>query len=140
MERSLHILLVEDDDTHAALVNRVFDKLLVSIDRVTDAIQATAYLWEKPPFTGRRRPDLMLLDLGLPGSSGHELLQRLKSDPAWADLVIVVLTSSTDPEDIRRAYCAYANSYLVKPLGYRELEEMLTSLVSYWSRWNTYLY
>lgn len=138
MERSLHILLVEDDDAHALLVGRVFRKLKISADRVSDAAQAMAYLRDGPSETDRRRPDLILLDLGLPGASGHELLRRLKSDPAWADLVVVILSTSEDPEDINRAYRARANSYLVKPLAFRELEEMLACMTRYWSRWNQY--
>lgn len=83
---------------------------------------------EKHPF-----PALMLLDLQLPRRSGHEVLEWLRAQTEeMRRLPVVVLTSSREPRDINRAYELGANSYLVKPVAFEALLELVRELEHYW--------
>lgn len=77
-------------------------------------------------------PDLVLLDLNLPGLHGHEVLAEIKSDPALRHIPVLVLTSSAAPQDVRSAYDAHANAYLVKPEDFGRFVELVGSIRSHW--------
>ncbi|HNR91364.1 MAG TPA: EAL domain-containing protein [Dokdonella sp.] len=78
------------------------------------------------------RPDLILLDLNLPGLSGHELLHVLKSDPTFARIPVVVLTGSVAHEDIVRAYASHANCYIRKPVDLDQLLGVMRTVGNFW--------
>lgn len=77
-------------------------------------------------------PTLVLLDIKLPRRSGLEVLKWLREVPALRRLIVVMLTSSREPRDIAEAYDLGANSYLVKPISPRELQELIKALGTYW--------
>ena len=106
----LHFLLVEDDDDHAALVLRCFSKSRLgnTIDRVTDGVEALAYLRREGAFAQSPRPGAIVLDLNLPKLSGHELLSAIKSDPDLRKIPVVILTTSAAEIDRAKAYTAQA--------------------------------
>ena len=81
-------------------------------------------------------PSLLLLDLKLPRRSGLEVLQWLEGQPQLQPMVVVVLTSSRENADLRRAYALGANSYLVKPVDFDDLLQMVKTLNLYWMRMN----
>jgi CheY-like chemotaxis protein len=131
------ILLVEDDANDALLVQRAFRKAKAAnpIRVVEDGEQAIDYLAGRGGFADRERyplPVLVLLDLKLPRKSGFELLAWLKGQPALNRLPVVVLSSSEETSDINRAYDLGANSYLVKPVAFETLQEMVKVLNLYW--------
>jgi two-component system response regulator len=82
------------------------------------------------------RPGLMLLDLILPGLSGVRVIARLREAPRTRTMPIVVLSSSSEPDDITASYAAGANSYLVKPLDFTSLERLVRHAIRYWLRHN----
>jgi CheY-like chemotaxis protein len=132
-----NILLIEDNSDDIELILYAFRKAEISnpIQTVTDGEQAIAYLKGEPPFADRGKhpiPSLILLDLKLPRRSGFEVLEVAKADPRTKLIPIVVLTSSSQNGDIRKAYELCANSYLVKPVRRDALIEMMCSLDSYW--------
>jgi CheY-like chemotaxis protein len=130
------VLLVEDNDDNADLITRAFHKtgFPVTLERVTDGDAAVSRL-NDPAL---RSVTLILLDLKLPLRSGFEVLTwaRGEAGAAVRRIPIVVLTSSDQERDIRRAYDLGANSYLVKPVGAPALVEMARSLNGYWLRLN----
>jgi CheY-like chemotaxis protein len=131
------ILLVEDDANDALLVQRAFRKanLANPIQVVEDGEQAITYLAGQGDFVDRGRyplPAVVLLDLKLPRKSGFEVLAWLEDQPALNRLPVVVLTSSKETPDINRAYDLGANSYLVKPVAFEALLEMVKVLNLYW--------
>lgn len=136
--RSLQILLVEDDPDHAALVLRGLRRGGGDTDftHVDDGEKAIAYLRKADDYGDRPTPDLVLLDLHLPKRDGHEVLAAIKSDPALCTIPVLVLTTSEAESDRVRAYRHHANSYLVKPLDFDRLGEMLDAVGRYWGRWN----
>jgi CheY-like chemotaxis protein len=131
------ILLVEDDPNDVLLVQRAFRRAGVDspIQVVADGEAAVDYLAGRGPYADRERhplPALMLLDLKLPRRSGFEVLEWLRRQPRLRRLPVVILTSSALTADTRRAYELGANSYLVKPLEFDALQDMLRAVGAYW--------
>ncbi|MBD2740160.1 response regulator [Coleofasciculus sp. FACHB-1120] len=135
------ILLVEDDSNDVFLIQRAFRKanLLNPLQVVENGEAAVFYLAGKQPYSDRDRyplPALILLDLKLPRKSGLEVLEWLRQQPDLKRLPVVVLTSSEENRDINRAYDLGANSYLVKPVAFEALLDMVKTLNSYWLIFN----
>jgi len=131
------ILLVEDDPNDIILIKRAFGKATITnpFQVVEDGEEAVAYLAGKGRYGDREKyplPILLLLDLKLPRKSGHEVLEWLRRQPMLKRLPVVVLTSSQQSSDINRAYDLGANSYLVKPVTFDALVEMVKTLDFYW--------
>lgn len=131
------ILLVEDDPNDVFLIQRAFRKanLANPIQVMNDGEAAVQYLSGQEPYADRDRyplPMLMLLDLKLPRRSGLEVLEWLKQQPKLKRLPVVVLTSSREHIDLNRAYDLGANSYLVKPVAFDSLLNMVQTLNQYW--------
>ena len=137
-QRLVHFLLVEDDDAHAKLISRTLEQNRISnrLDRVVDGEAALEFLEQRGAFADARRPDIVLLDLKLPKLDGHEVLGRIKGNPRLASLPVVVLTTSDAEADRLRAYELHANSYLVKPVDFERLRQMVADLSLYWGLWN----
>ncbi|HEY9805145.1 MAG TPA: response regulator [Candidatus Obscuribacterales bacterium] len=131
------VLLVEDDPNDVLLIQRAFTKasLQLPMQVVDNGEAAVAYLAGKDDYGDRDRyplPILMLLDLKLPCLSGHEVLAWLRQQPNLKRLPVVVLTSSQEMGDINRAYDLGANSYLVKPVAFNALIDIVKLLDLYW--------
>jgi len=135
------ILLVEDEEAHAAIVKRNFNdlKLANKINHVTDGQAALDYLYQRNTYSAplsSPRPELILLDLRLPKVDGLEVLKTIKTDPELMRIPVVIMTTSSAEKDITQAYDNYANSYLVKPLDLQQFMPMLESIGFYWLIWN----
>ncbi len=143
MQEPIHILLVEDNPDHAEILRRLFSSYLVKniLCQVEDGDQAIAYLDRQGDYADEQRfpyPDLILLDLRLPKVDGFQVLEYIKTSSKHRHIVVVVLTSSQDEQDIRRAYKIHANSYLIKPFDPDEMLDVLRYLGFYWLKWNVY--
>src|SRR5579884_146628 len=115
--RPIKVLLVEDDEGDVVLTREAFDEHLHNrLDVVNDGDSALAYLRAEPPFQDASRPDLVLLDLNLPGRDGREVLAEIRADQALTHLPVVVLTTSAAEEDVLRSYQLHANAYVTKPV------------------------
>ena len=131
------ILLVEDNPDDVLLLKRAFKKagLPHALQIASHGEEALDYLAGDGRYADRDKhpfPALMLLDLQLPRRSGHEVLEWLRAQDDLRRLPVVVLTSSREPTDINRAYDLGANSYLVKPVSFDALLEMVQVLERYW--------
>jgi CheY-like chemotaxis protein len=129
------VLLVEDDGNDVLLVRRAFRRagLAARIEVAGDGEAAVAYLAQTQT---EGAPGLVLLDLKLPRRPGLDVLGWLRQQPGLRRLPVVVLTSSRESTDINRAYDLGANSFLVKPVGFAELLEMVRTLGVYWLQLN----
>ena len=137
MTNEKFILLAEDDDNDVLLLERAFEKagLRHSLRIVRDGDQAIQYLEGRGIYSDRKKfplPFLMLLDLKMPGTGGFEVIQWIRREPELKRLLVVVLTSSNVQSDVDRAYELGANSYLVKPVGFDALVEMVRTTHQYW--------
>lgn len=128
------ILLVEDNPADARLMNEALSDVKASavLCWVTSGEEALDLLRRTEIAAGDRRPDLVLLDLNLPGLNGHEVLLQIKRDPALKHTPVLVLSSSARAEDVRDAYDGHANAYFVKPQTYEGILSLVTSIKSHW--------
>ena len=131
------ILLFEDEPGDVLLIRRACRRadLASPLQVVGDGEAAVAYLAGQDAYADRQQyplPALVLLDLKLPRKSGLEVLAWLRAQPALKRLPVVVLTSSRERGDVDHAYELGANSYLVKPVGFDTLLEMIQTLGLYW--------
>ena len=120
-----HVLLAEDNDDHALLVEMALERAAdapMSIHRARNGDEALELL-------GRVTPDLILLDLKMPGRSGHEVLEAVKGDDTWRRIPVAVLTSSDRDEDVARSYGLGGNHFITKPEDPVELEARLRTLL-----------
>ena len=131
------ILVVEDNPTDVMLIRRAFEKskLANPVHVVGDGDAAVEYLSGEGTYADRERfplPILMLLDLKLPKRSGLEVLQWLRMQETLKRIPVVVLTSSQQDRDVNAAYDIGVNSYLVKPVEFDGLLQMLKTVNMYW--------
>jgi CheY-like chemotaxis protein len=129
-----NILLVEDNPDDILLIRRAFRKAgaFDSLEVVEDGEKAVAYLGGTGDYAARELPAVVLLDLKLPRRSGIEVLEWLRSQPGLRRIPVVVLTGSGERSDVNRAFDAGANSYLVKPVQFDALIDVMKLLNVYW--------
>lgn len=131
------ILLVEDDPNDVFLVKRAFKKANITnpIQVADNGKKAVQYLETQETYNDREKHPLhvlILMDLKLPRMSGFELLEWLQKQPVLKCIPVVVLTSSRESVDIDKAYDLGANSYLIKPVDFDGLLELVNMLSKYW--------
>ena len=124
------ILLVEDNPDDEALTLRALKKGKVnnSVVVVRDGVEALDYLFS----SGKKNPQLVLLDLKLPKVDGLEVLKRIRSDAKTKFLPVVILTSSKEERDLVAGYANGCNSYIVKPVDMTQFTEAIQKLELYW--------
>src|SRR5215475_14358650 len=123
------VLVAEDDPADVFLLERAFSRagVAASLHFVRDGQEAIDYLGGEHRYDNREEfplPHLMLLDLKMPRLGGFDVLGWLRGQPGLKRLLVTVLTSSSQPEDINRSYDLGANSYLVKPQTPEGLSEL----------------
>jgi CheY-like chemotaxis protein len=137
MTKLAHILLVEDNRMDVELTLDAFNqaKLQNTIHVASDGQEALAYLFGHGPYADRRtypKPNLILLDLKLPGIDGFEVLRQIKSTPILKRIPVVILTSSKEEGDRALSYDRGANSYLVKPVSFDGFLGVVQQIEGYW--------
>lgn len=136
--RTAHFLLVEDDDDQANLFQmsmaRVGSEL--SVTRMRNGEEALSFLKQEHPYEDAEHPDLVLMDLNMPRLSGHDVIAEMNTCPTLSMIPVVVLTSSDDDADRRRAYAAHASGYVVKPIEFGEFRNMVNDIEDFWAQWN----
>jgi two-component system, response regulator len=134
---AVEILLVEDNPQDAELMIRALrkQKLANRIHVAEDGEVALDFLFCKGKFSDRdfsQSPKVIFLDLKLPKVSGLEVLQELKSNPRTQTLPVVVVTSSRENPDIKKAYELGVNSYVVKPVNFDDFLKAMSQIGLYW--------
>ncbi len=128
------ILLVEDNPGDVRLLREAFAATCqqAGLTAVGSGEEALAFLRRQGHHSHATRPDLILLDLNLPGLSGHEVLAEIKQDPSLRQIPVVILSSSGAEDDIRRCYDAQANGYILKPQGFDRFVEAADGIAQYY--------
>jgi CheY-like chemotaxis protein len=135
------VLVADDDANDISLLKRAFLRagLDVSINVVRDGEEVIQYLHGDEPYADRAEfplPRLLLLDLKMPRTDGFEVLEWLRKQSDLRRLLVVVMTSSDEPEDVDRAYDLGANSFLRKPDDFTNLIKISQQLHDYWMEAN----
>lgn len=131
------ILLVEDNEDHVMLIRHGFKhaNLVNPLQVVRDGDEAIAYLKGDGKYANRAEyplPTLILLDLKMPRKNGFEVLEWIRQQPGLNTLRVVVLTTSEEMRDVNRAYGLGANSFLVKPVDFRDFVQLSQAIKGYW--------
>ena len=118
-EKEINILLVEDTEEHALLIKRGLEDGMLKprLFWVQDGEEALDFLYNRADYADEKeypRPDVILLDLRLPGISGIEVLEQIKREEKLKDIPVSVMTVSDEDEDILRSYRAGARGYVLK--------------------------
>jgi CheY-like chemotaxis protein len=130
----VNILLVEDSPTDIDLTREGLEmgKLTNNLKVIENGVDALAYLRREGEYSDAVRPDLVLLDLNLPGKDGREVLEDIKSDPDLMSIPVVILTSSKAEEDIARTYKLHANCFITKPVNFSRFVEVVRGIEDFW--------
>jgi CheY-like chemotaxis protein len=130
----IEVLLVEDDDGDIELTTTAFQRagLLIILNVVNDGEEALAYLRHEGEYADATAPDLILLDLNLPGMNGREVLEAIKSDEHLQRIPVIVLTTSQSEEEILKSYKLGASAYITKPVGMEGFMRVVKSLDNFW--------
>lgn len=135
-DRPTQILLIEDSPGDSWLIADILmsGPIPKKILTISEGARALRYLRGLGEFAGSVLPDLVLLDLNLPGTTGLEVLRQIKSDPALRTLTVIVLTTSDATTDINAAYDLNANCYVVKPMDLNEFTQAIRGIEDFWLR------
>ena len=136
----IHILLAEDNEDHAFLTTaalkdaqrEISDEIVVNV--VADGNEALRFLRQEEEHAGAERPDLVLLDVQLPGADGVEVLRIMKADPALKSIPVIMLTTSARERDVRTSYGLGASEYVTKPVNPTEFRTKVQAIPAYWSK------
>ena len=132
-----HLLLVEDnqDDYEATLRSLKKNHFLNPVHWCKNGKDALDYIYKRGSYSNDPEvytPDLILLDLNMPGIDGRQVLRELKQDPQKCSIPIVVLTTSKDSKDIEQCYKIGASTYIQKPVDFEGLTQAIRTMKNYW--------
>ena len=130
----VEILLVEDNLADVNMLRETFreSKIANNLHVVNDGELAMDFLYNRGKFATAPRPDLILLDIGLPRKNGLEVLGEIKSDPKLRSIPVIILTTSKAENDIFKSYDLHANSFITKPVHLSEFFEVVKSIEDFW--------
>ncbi|MDQ6964366.1 MAG: response regulator [Mariprofundales bacterium] len=126
-------LLIEDNMADARLVEEAFkeSKLLVNLQICTNGEEAVELLMQLIA-TNQPLPDMIMLDLNLPGMDGKEVLAKIKQQPTLKRVPVVILTTSQADRDIVQSYNLSANAYVIKPLDFDQFMTIIRETAQFW--------
>jgi len=135
--RKITILYAEDDSDHCLLLQKAFQEIDSDYDIffVPDGIELLQYLCKQGRYlapASAPRPDLILLDLNMPRMDGRQALAEIKADPDLRSIPVVVFTNSHTQEDILRTYDLGGAGFIIKPLNFEGMREVVKVLNEYW--------
>jgi CheY-like chemotaxis protein len=142
MKRHVHqpfsLLIIEDSDEDFEALKRIINQVSafpLSIDRCIDGDDALDFLNREGIYShvkNRPSPELIILDLNLPGTDGREVLVTIKQSKHLKTIPVVVLSTSANPKDIEDCYQYGVNSYMLKPMNIGDLTSSIQTLLDYW--------
>jgi two-component system, chemotaxis family, response regulator Rcp1 len=131
--KRVNILMVEDNYLDALLTTEILsetDRSDYRVSTVKTGVEALAYLHGLDKYKNAPRPDLIILDLNLPGMNGFDFLARIKNETGLKTIPVCILTTSEAKEDIEKAKAFQTDCYLIKPLDLKIFEEAFPGIGS----------
>jgi chemotaxis family two-component system response regulator Rcp1 len=134
INRPIEILLVEDNEGDARLARESLkeSEITNNVHHVTDGVEALNFLYNKGTYKEAPRPDLILLDLNLPRKDGREVLAEIKKDNNLKRIPVVVLTISSDEQDVFKTYNLHVNCFITKPIDLDQFFKVVRSIKDFW--------
>jgi two-component system, chemotaxis family, response regulator Rcp1 len=128
------ILVLEENPEQALLIQSAFQEDAVScrVEVIADGTEALNFLHRRGNYTTAKRPNLILLNLNLPGKNGREILEELKSSVQLRRTPVVILADSDDEEEIFRSYALQGNSYVIKSSERDRLHHIIQRIKEFW--------
>ncbi len=132
--RKKEVLLIDDNPHDTLLTQEAFNdcKRDVNINIFHDGSEALGFLKKQGVHSSSTTPDLVLLDINMPRMSGIEVLQHIKNDDSLKSIPVVILSTSSNQDEIKKCYQLQANSYISKPISYFDLIEIVEHISHYW--------
>jgi CheY-like chemotaxis protein len=133
-DESFAVLMIDDDEEDFILIKEALASRGLKVDLywAEDGDEAMNFLLRLGEYANAPIPNLILLDLNMPGKDGFEVLRDLKAHQGLRKIPVVILTSSTDERHISRGYNVGASSFMLKPLSFDEMANAMQSLCEYW--------
>lgn len=130
----MEVLLVEDDPGDVVLISEALDKAKIPLrmHHVDNGESALQYLQKQGEFKSVKTPDLILLDLNLPGKDGLTVLETIKKDENLQKILVQVLTTSLLMADIEKSYRLGANAYIAKPINLEDFAKIIDRIEGFW--------
>ncbi|MEZ7891888.1 MAG: response regulator [Candidatus Wallbacteria bacterium] len=134
VSKPVSVLLIEDNPGDIDLTLEAFENSTIkcNVTVFKDGLAAREYLYKEKNYSQSETPDIILLDLNLPGKNGHELLNDIKSNEEIKKIPVVILTSSSAERDIIKSYNLQANCYIIKPVTFDKFLEVVRSIENFW--------
>lgn len=134
MKKAAEILLVEDSPGDVVLVREALEdnNFESKLHVVRDGIEALSFLRQHHTYSESPRPDIIILDLNLPGKDGREFLRDIKADSRLRKIPVIVLSTSENESDINMCYQSYANCYITKPMDFEQFTEIIKFIQKFW--------
>jgi len=134
VEKSFHILLVDDDPDADVSMKKAFQSacMPVELSAVRSGDEAMEFLRGKGRYAAVPCPDLILLDLNMPGKDGREVLLEIKAEKCLSSIPVIVMTTSDSEADILESYRLHANSYIVKPVNLGGMFKAVEAIDKFW--------
>lgn len=132
--RPAQVLLVEDDLDDVTLMRESFkiNRFKANLHHVENGLKCLDFLYKRNDYVDAPTPDLILLDLNMPVMDGRQVLENIEADDKLKHLRVVVLTTSTNEEDVLKMYKLRCSSYIVKPVDFHKFQKIVTKLTGYW--------
>ena len=132
--QGLDILLIDDSEQDILLISEALQDsgILKSLNVVTNGLKAMQFLNREAPYTNQTLPNLILLDINMPLMDGHETLEYIKNQDALKHIPVIMLTTSSSSNDIKKAYKNHSNSYIIKPYNIKDLDSIIEKLKEFW--------
>jgi CheY-like chemotaxis protein len=130
-----HILLVEDNAADVRLTQEAMRNgtgIRATLHVVKDGEEALDFLYQRGRFTEAPRPDVILLDLNLPGKDGRQVLKEIKGDSSLLSIPVIVLSTSSSTDDVDHSYSLHANCYITKPVEFDEFQDIVRQIKECW--------
>ena len=130
----IHILLVEDNEGDIVLTTEALEegKVANSLSVVKDGWEAIQYLEKNDGYEDAEEPNLVLLDINLPKVNGHEVLKHIKTSDSLKHIPVIMLTTSSDQNDINKSYQNHSNCYITKPVEANKFIEVISTIENFW--------
>ncbi|TRW26759.1 response regulator [Flavobacterium zepuense] len=127
MANRLHVVLADDDDDDRMIFEDAFNQVRIghTLDMVDDGYALMQYLENATEF-----PDIIFLDLNMPGKSGKECLKEIRADPKFREVAVAIYSTSASATDLEDTFIAGANIYVKKPSDFLELKKILAHILS----------